>query len=163
MQNTDIVWLVHTTTLHTTHHISSHVQHSFLLISCIPIGTICIITWLAYNVNRFRLYSAIVIELFYYSCRFYRFCWFRTKIVGATSRRPSDNIAYPHGRRNAAPTLIITKKDEVNPLPRIAEGTSSFTAFLLYTILYPNIYCLSRKGITGAQRAPLQALLSTPN
>ena len=32
-----------------------------------PIGTICIISYYAYHVNRFMLYSAIVIEKTYYA------------------------------------------------------------------------------------------------
>lgn len=32
--------------------------------------------------------------------------------------------------------ILRYKKDEVNPLPRIAEGTSSLIAFLLSIILY---------------------------
>ncbi|MBP5431559.1 MAG: hypothetical protein J6Y81_04570 [Ruminococcus sp.] len=41
----------------------------------------------------------------------------------------------------AVVTLIF---DEVNPLPRIAEGTSSLIAFLLSCILYQIICDLSR-------------------
>ena len=44
------------------------------LITCIPIGTVCIISWLSYNVNRSRLYSAIAIELTYYFDMFYSIC-----------------------------------------------------------------------------------------
>ena len=73
MQNTDIRRIVHTTTLHTTNNIFSHVQLSFV-IYCIPIGTVCIIALFAYKVNRLRLYSAINTELSY---QFYTICAMR--------------------------------------------------------------------------------------
>ena len=49
------------------------------IILCIPIGTVCIIPSITRFVNRFRLYSAIVIEISYNPHRNYTLCVFDKK------------------------------------------------------------------------------------